>query len=148
MEEDIIKVNSSFDEDFRDLISLEDIKYLYHVTNANGDLICEEGLFLQENRLDSTTIEIPKEFKKNPTEYALGERGNEYRENPNIVILGIPYEEIEYAIQKNFNNPKDWTKEELPNYVIPSKYIVGFINTNNLEIIKNENYEFIDEYYI
>lgn len=137
-----------FIEKFRELISLEDVTYLYHVTNMDADKICEQGLFLLENRLSSTTIEIPQEFIDNPVNYCLQENGDNYRKNPSIVLLGIPTENIKFAIEKNYEMPLCWEQDEFPKFIIPSRYIIGYIDTNNFEITINENYELINEHII
>lgn len=148
MKEEILMNNPNFEEIFSELTSLEGIQYFYHVTNANADYICEQGLFLQEKRLSSTTIEIPEEFKEDPINYCLQEKGDNYRKNPNIVLLGIPEEEVEFAITKNYEQPHSWDNEELPQFIIPTKYVIGYINTTSFTIIVNENYEFINEHYL
>ena len=147
MKEEILLKNPNFENVFRELIDLDGMKYFYHVTNQDGDEICNDGLYLTENRLSSTTIEIPQEFIEDPINYCLQENGENYRKNPNIVLLGIPEEDLKCAIIKNYNKPKSWNKEEFPLYVIPPNYIIGYIN-NNFEIIINEQYEFINEYYL
>lgn len=145
MKEEILLRNPSFENVFRELISLDDMRYFYHVTNQNADDICNEGLYLVENRLDSTTIEIPQEFIDDPINYCLQENGNNYRKNPNIVLLGIPQDEVDYAIENNYEKPKSWNKDEQPLYVIPANYIIGYIN-NDFEIVINEQYEFLNEH--
>lgn len=145
MKEEILLRNPSFEDVFRELVSLDDMRYFYHVTNQNGDDICNEGLYLVENRLDSTTIEIPQEFIDDPINYCLQENGNNYRKNPNIVLLGIPQDEVDYAIENNYEKPKLWNKDEQPLYVIPANYIIGYIN-NDFEIVINEQYEFLNEH--
>lgn len=135
-------------EKFDEITSLEDIKYFYHVTNMDPSKICAQGLFLVENRLSSTTIEVPQEFKDNPVEYCTQERGNNYRKDPSIIILGIPEENVEYAVVKNYEEPIEWNGEEFPNYVIPSEYIIGYINTNDFDFTLNENYAYANEFYL
>lgn len=148
MKEHILMSNPDFENTFAELTSLEGIRYFYHVTNVNADNICEQGLFLQEKRLSSTTIEIPEEFKEDPITYCLQEKGDNYRKNPNIVLLGIPDEEVEFAVVKNYELPRFWEKEELPQYIIPAKYIIGYIDTTTFAININEYYEFINEHYL
>lgn len=147
MKDEILARNPGFENEFRELVSLDGIRYFYHITNKNGDDICEEGLYLVEKRLLSTTIEIPQEFIDNPIDYCLQENGENYRKNPNIVLLGIPEEEIDYAITKNYNKPKNWDKDEPPLYIILANYIIGYIN-KDFEIIINEQYEFLNEHYL
>lgn len=144
--EEVLFENPDFEERFRSLISLDGIRYFYHITPANPEDICEDGLYLLENRLSSTTIEIPEEFIKDPIEYALECRGEGYRKNASIIILGIPEEAVKCAIEKSDKIPTNWNDFEKPEYVIPSHFIIGFIDTNNFEIVLNDKYELIDEY--
>ena len=135
-------------EKFDEVTSLEDIKYFYHVTNMNPNTICQQGLFLVENQLSSTTIEIPQEFKDDPAEYCTQERGNNYRKEPCIIILGIPEENVKYAVVKNYEEPMEWNLEEFPKYVIPSEYIIGYINAMDFSFTLNENYAYANEFYL
>jgi len=135
-----------FINDFNELLSLEDTRYFYHVTPNDPDEICDKGLFLVENRLSSTTIEIPDEFRTDPVNYALNERGEGYRKNASIIILGIKDDEVEYAIQRNYDKPDSWNEFEFPDYVIPPNYIAGYIDTNNIEIVINEKYDLLNEH--
>ena len=148
LKEEIEILNPNFVDTFNELTSLDDVRYLYHVTNVDPNLILEEGLFLQENDIFTTTIEIPKEFFNDPIQYCLDERGKEYRENPYIVLLGIPIEHFNTCVVKNYKEPSIWDKEQLPKFIIPSEYILGYIDTNNFNITINENYELINEHYL
>lgn len=147
MKEEILARNPNFEDEFRELVSLDGMRYFYHVTNQNGDEICNDGLYLVDKRLDSTTIEIPQEFIDDPINYCLQENGENYRKNPNIILLGIPEEDVKYAIVKNYDKPKNWNQDEPPLYVIPANYVIGYIS-NNFEIITNEQYEFLNEHYL
>ncbi len=143
--EDILYENPDFEEVFNDLISLEGIRYFYHVTPNNAQDICDEGLYLKEKRLFSTTIEIPEEFKDDPITYALQERGEGYRKNASIVLLGIPEDEVKTAVEKSIDRPRNWNQFEPAEYVIPPHYVIGFIDTNDFSIIINEKYEYASE---
>ncbi|NLC48664.1 MAG: hypothetical protein GX758_04825 [Tenericutes bacterium] len=145
MKEKILMDNPEFEEQFRELVGLEDVSYFYHVTPEDPEQICEEGLFLLENRLSSTTIEIPQEFIDDPITFSLGERGDGYRENASIILLGIPDENVKYAIEKNYVKPRSWNNIEFPEYVIPPTYIIGYIDTSTVELTLNEKYDLLEE---
>ena len=147
MKEEILLRNPEFENDFRELVSGEEMKYYYHVTSINPDHILEEGLYLSEDKLTSTTIEIPEEFVISPIEYCLGEKGTEYRKNPKIILLGIPEDELDQAVLPNGEVASEWTQEEYPNYVIPTRYVIGYIDTDDFEIVLNEAYEYSDNKY-
>jgi hypothetical protein len=126
-------------EQFQNLTSLEDVKYFYHVTNLNPLNILNEGLYLIGNNIYETAIEIPDEFKENPIEYALKERGNiGYRENASIILIGIDEEEKDNLLNKTNTKPISWTNEEPPSYYIAKENILGYINTTSLELVINE----------
>lgn|SRR5574344_1223129 len=145
MKEKILMDNPDFVEQFNNLTGLEDVSYFYHVTPNDANEICDEGLFLVEKRLSSTTIEMPQEFKDDPIEFCLHERGEGYRKNASVVILGIPTEDVKHAIEINYSKPKCWNEIEPPEYVIPPQYVAGFIDTDTFELVLNEKYDLLDE---
>ena len=145
MKEKILMDNPEFEEQFKELVSLEDVSYFYHITPEDADQICEEGLFLIENRLSSTTIEIPQEFIDDPISFCLAERGEGYRKNASVVLLGIPTDDVKFAIEKNHTKPRGWNKLEFPEYVIPPHHVAGYIDTNTFELVLNEKYDLLDE---
>ena len=144
--EDVLYENPDFEEKFNDLTSIEGVRYFYHITPENAEDICEEGLYLIEDRLSSTTIEIPEEFKSDPIEYALECRGEGYRKNASIVLLGIPEDEVDTAVERSVDKPKNWNSFERPDYLIPPHYIIGYIDTDTFDITINEKYELLSEY--
>ncbi|HPE14229.1 MAG TPA: hypothetical protein PLT65_00120 [Bacilli bacterium] len=144
--DDILNEFPNFEENIRNLTSLDGVRYFYHITPNNAEDIINEGLFLKENRLSSTTIELPDEFYDDPISYCLGERGHGYRENASIVLLGIPEDEVDYAIEQNYSERGHWNEFDDPNFVIPSQYIIGYIDTNDFSINLNSDYILANEY--
>lgn len=141
-------MDGMFLEKLSEALSLENVKYYYHVTNQDSELIMNEGLFMVGNRIEETAIEIPKEFKENPIEYCEGEKGLEYRKNPSIIIIAIDKDEIEYLIKPIEFYPSNWNHDEMPNNYIESRYILGYINTNNYDLVLNENFDYNNELYL
>ena len=137
-----------FLEQFNEVMSWENVKYFYHVTNCNPELILSEGLFLVENNIFSTAIEIPEEFKKDPINYCDNEKGRFYRKNPFIVLIAIDTDKIDYLVQPSIYPPQDWIIEDEPNFYIPSKYILGYIDTTQYKLVLNEEFELTDEIYL
>lgn len=141
-------MDGMFLEKLSEALSLKNVKYYYHVTNQDPELIMSEGLFMVGSKIEETAIEIPKEFKENPIEYCEGEKGLEYRKNPNIIIIAVDSDEIEYLIKPIDFYPSNWNHdEELRNY-IDSKFILGYINTDNYDLVLNENFDFTNELYL
>lgn len=129
-----------FCEQFRDLTSLTDVIYYYHVTNADPEKILNEGLYMVGSNIYETAIEIPEEFRENPLEYALNERGSiGYRENASIIIIGILMDKVNELVKESTNIPNDFGVLEDAKYYIPKENILGYIDTVNQELIINES---------
>lgn len=141
-----------FNDRFNELTNLEDIIYYYHITNENVENILENGLYMVEDKIYTTAIEIDNDFKSNPLEYAEKEithsHAHSYRENAKIVIIGIDKDNKSNLIQDYVENNIDWSNDNKANYYIPSNYIIGYIDVINKDIIVNDNYEYIEEYNI
>ena len=135
----------NFDNEFRNIISLEGVRYFYHVTDRNPESIFENGLYLVDKDIYTTAIEIPEEFKNNPTEYILNERGNFYRNNAKIIIIAVEEDKFDNLLVDTNQIPDNWEQIDNPSCYIPSNNILGYIDTNSLEIIENENYDLLDE---
>lgn len=110
-------------------------RYFYHITSkGTGKLILEEGLLLEEPKLISTTIEITPNMMAGIGSYIKDEYApTSVMKREEMVILGIPYDEVEYSIEQSLGT--------MP-YVIGSKYILGYIDLKTLEFYENYNYEF------
>ena len=127
-------------EQFKQLTNLTEVTYYYHVTNNNPEDILNDGLYMVGSNIYETAIEIPEEFRENPAQYALGERGNlGYRENASIIIIGIFEDKQDELIKPATIIPSGWNADELPNYYIPKENILAYIDTNTLELIVNDN---------
>ena len=141
-------MEAEFLDKINEALSLENVKYYYHVTNQDPELIMDEGLFMVGDKIEQTAIEIPKEFKENPITYCEGEKGLEYRKNPSIIIISIDNDEIDFLIKPIEFYPSNWNNDEMPNNYIESRYILGYINTNNYDLVLNENFDFNNELYL
>lgn len=134
-------MNDDFIEIFKEITSLEGIKYFYHVTDKNPDDILEEGLYMVDEKIYTTAIEIPEEFKNDPVNYSKAQRGNFYRKDASIILIGFDEELDGEVVIPTTLVPDSWNHDVPPNYYIPSCYIIGYIDTTNMEIILNDNYD-------
>ena len=141
-------MNSDFLDKINEALSLKNVKYYYHVTNQDPELIINEGLFMVGSKIEETAIEIPKEFKENPIDYCEGEKGLEYRKNPSIIIIAVDKDDIEYLIKPIDYYPSNWNHDVAPNYYIDSKFILGYINTDDYDLMLNDNFDFTNELYL
>lgn len=110
-------------------------RYFYHITQkGNGRKIAEEGLFLEEPRLQSTTIEITPEMMNGIGKYIEEEYvPNSVMKREEMVLLGIPYDMVDYVIKKS--------GYELP-YMLENEYVLGYIELDTLEYNINPEYRF------
>ena len=135
----------NFDKDFRNILNLEGVRYFYHITDMNPDTILEEGLYLVQKDIYTTAIEIPEEFKNNPTEYIENEKGNFYRNNPKVIIIAVEDEKFDDLLVDTNQIPDNWTQIDNPTCLIPSSNILGYIDSEELNIVLNDNYDLSDE---
>ena len=141
-------MNEDFLEKISEALSLDNVKYYYHVTNQEPKLIMDEGLFMVGNRIEETAIEIPEKFRNNPIQYYEGEKGQGYRKNPSIILIAIDNDELNYLIKPLDFYPTSWNHEEEPNYYIDSKYILGYIKTDEYELVLNDKFDLANEIYL
>ena len=119
----------------KESLDFENNRYFYHITSKGvGSEIVDRGLFLEEPSLNSTTIEITPSMMDEIGKYIEAEYvPHSVMKREEMVILGIPNDEIDYVIEKS--------NDYLP-YIINNKYVLGYIDLQTLELFKNEEYEF------
>lgn len=110
-------------------------RYFYHITAKGvGRKILEEGLFLEEPDLQTTTIEITSDMMMDIENYIEDEYTlNSVMRREEMVLLGIPYHLLDNAITKSRN--------KLP-YMISNEYVLGYIDLETLEYTINPEYGF------
>lgn len=110
-------------------------RYFYHITSKGRAFgIIEAGLQLAEPKLETTTIEITEDMLLGLAKYI----SNEYvphsvMRREELVLLGIPHENINYAIEESF--------DEIP-YVILNQYVMGYIDLSTLNYFPNVDCEY------
>lgn len=154
--EDVVEI-------LKENLDYENNYYFYHATGSNiGQNICEEGLLLTghnildvDNLLFTTAAPLSTEITDNPENFAdflFGEAKTiGFRKVTDLVILGIPKDELDTVIQP-YNNEIDDSCDvdgyKLPaNYIIDPAYVLGYVDLINEELILNENYfDYVGEY--
>ena len=132
-------------EELIENLNLEEMNYYYHITSKGyGQEILENGLYMEENDLKSTTIELPQEFLDNPEEYCKSEYTNGLVKRQEMVIIGCHKGNEEYLIEK-VDIPMFIGDQKL-NYLIRSENILGYIDLETLNMIYN--FEYMDNYTI
>lgn len=139
-------------EDLKNCLDYENNYYFYHETsNGKGLDICNDGLLLTgenilgvKNVLFTTASPLTEETTHYDDEFVDFLR-NEKQTNPNrfvneMVIIGIPKGDIEFALTPIDSNKIENDDIYGANYIVDSSYILGYIDLENESLFKNENY--------
>jgi len=138
----------------KDKLDDENNYYFYHETDIGcGKSICEDGLYLSgdnilgvKNLLYTTATPLNEEITCNNEEFAnflsREKQTNGIRNVTEMVILGIPKEDLFFAVEEN---NAFYQTDSTHNYVVNPQYVLGYIDLSNEELIFNENYFDYDE---
>ena len=126
-------------EELIESLDLGEMNYYYHITSHGlGDDILENGLYLENKDLSSTTIKLSNDILENFENYCKGEYIDNLVKRQEMVIIGVPKDEEDYLVEKAYI-PKIIENQRL-NYFIKSENILGYINLKTLEVIYNLDY--------
>ena len=126
-------------EELIESLDLGEMNYYYHITSCGlGDDILENGLYLENKDLSSTTIKLSNDILENFENYCKGEYIDNLVKRQEMVIIGVPKDEEDYLVEKAYI-PKVIENQRL-NYFIKSENILGYINLKTLEVIYNLDY--------
>ena len=122
-----------------DNLDLEELDYYYHITSRGfGDEIIEDGLYLEEPDLRTTTIRLEQDILDNLEEYCMGEYNDTLSKRQEMVLIGCPKGEGKFLIEET-DVPRITESQKL-NYLIRSENILGYIDLETLEVIYNPEY--------
>ena len=122
-----------------DSLDLEELDYYYHITGRGfGDEIIEDGLYLEEADLKTTTIKIPQELLENPFEYCKEEYTNGLSKRNEMIIIGCSKDEGNDIIY-SADIPK-WSGNQELKYLIRSENILGYIDLETFNVTYNPEY--------
>lgn len=128
-------------EELIENLDLEEMNYFYHITGKGyGDDIINEGLFLLEKELRTTTIPLPIEFLKNPQEYCESEYTTTLVKREEMVIIGCEKGEEKYIVEKL--DDSKWIGNQKFDYMVSNRYILGYIDLETFEVTYNYEYEY------
>jgi len=121
-------------------INYNDNYYFYYESYSNGDIICEEGLLLNdENILDKEHILFSSAHLLEIDMLGYDILKSSYKEFNDIIILGIPKEDVDYVVDL-YNYGLIVNKDYTADYIIDPKYVLGYIDMQNEDFIFNKNY--------
>ena len=120
-------------------LDFENNSYFYHITGKGfGNDIINDGLYLENDDIRSTTIRIPQEMIDNPEDYCKKEYNNGIIKRQEMVLIGCDKDEEDYLI----TNADTWIGSDKFKYVIPNDYILGYIDLEDLTVTYNEYYKY------
>ena len=120
-------------------LNLEEMDYYYHITSKGfGMDIIENGLYMEESDLRSTTIMLDEEFFYNPEEYCRREYKDGIVKRQEMVLIGC-YRDEEESLVERADIPKYIGDQKL-DYLIRSENILGYIDLETLNVIYNPEY--------
>ena len=128
-------------EELLEKLDLEEMDYYYHITSKSyGMDIIENGLYMAENDLRSTTIKLPDEFFDDLEGYSRSEYKSGHVKRQEMVLIGCYKGEGNGLIRKT-DIPKFFGSQKL-NYLIRSENILGYIDLDTLNVIYNPEYAY------
>ncbi|MBR2766951.1 hypothetical protein IKD67_02630 [Candidatus Saccharibacteria bacterium] len=134
--------NPDFVEALKELKSNQDVTYFFHGSagQAISQQINSQGLYMQYNDIERTA-------KPNLTPYELltYKYGHDSMGLHAITIIGVP--KGEYVVEENRDNIAISGTSQgaeqgdfVSKYKIPKRYIYGYIDKDNKEVVKNPDY--------
>ena len=123
-------------EDLRDAmseLSYDEVEFFAHLTEReNGNSICENGLFIDDNKLSSCVNPVLESFYEDPEHYIDYELGSpQTRAKEIMVLIGCQVGEEKSLIRKNNDSKVE--------YVIPSENVIGFVDLESKYFDSNPN---------
>lgn len=140
-------------DNITDIFDFDDFDYFYHETSVDcAKSIMENGLLVEgtniigaDNLLFTTTCSINEEIASSSEafrDYIESEFSpSDFRDVSAMVILGAGKEENKQIVER-FESTIDGKYYE---GIIRPKYVVGYVDMEELEFYPNDNYEYIDE---
>ena len=82
-------------------LDLEEFDYYYHITSKGyGSEIVNNGLYLEEPDLRTTTIRLEQDILDNLEEYCMGEYNDTLSKRQEMVLIGCPKGEGKFLIEE------------------------------------------------
>ena len=128
-------------EYFNELSSNDEARYFYHFTSVSGDKIMDEGLIVANPSWEQSFLEFSPEELLNIEDVINDNQGNKFKNNNTMIIVGVYKDDIDYFIRKLSPDEISYIGFEgvsLPDYIVDTNYILGYIDLNTLELYINE----------
>ena len=143
--------NPEFIADLNDMIEhdTEQETYYYHVTQGEveAEKIMQKGLYMFSDRMDSTTF--PELSTNEILQYGYG---NDFASfDDYIIVIAQPKDKqivrrlSEYEREQAQIVPRRAALMSKPTDIIDSEYIVGYIDKQNCQVVRNKNFVHINK---
>jgi len=136
---------SDLQNEFNNLISLEDTRYFYHFTGVDPEKILENGLIVGSVNWQDSFLEFIDEEKNNIDEVIDSNINNRLHDYHYMIIVGVDHERVKSFIKPLNEYYADWEGIGAPDYVIDPEYIIGYIDLDNRELVINENSNYLSD---
>ena len=128
-------------EFFDELSSNDEARYFYHFTSAPGDKIMDEGLIVANPSWEQSFLEFSPDELLNIEDVINDNKSNKFKNNNTMIIAYVYKDDIDYFIRKLSPDEIsciDFEGVSLPDYIVDTNYILGYIDLNTLELYINE----------
>ena len=139
-------------EELKDEISLllsdDEARYFYHITNIDGEKILEEGLIVGNPSWEQSFLEFNEDEKNDITELIIDSLN---KDNKTIIIAGVYKDDMDFFVRRLDEDKAleivNWEGCNNPDYIVLSSYIIGYIDLDTLEFVHNDRANVISNYY-
>lgn len=127
-------------ETIDEIVNLDEARYFYHLTSKSGEDILEEGLFVANPLWEQSFLEFTEEEIKD-IDSVIDNNRSKIRNSHTMIIAGIYKDAIDDLIRPLNKGEKafvDFDGVGSPDYIVESRFIVGYIDMDTREIVLND----------
>lgn len=127
-------------ETIDEIVNLDEARYFYHLTSKSGEDILEEGLFVANPLWEQSFLEFTEEEIKD-IDSVIDNNRSKIRNSHTMIIAGIYKDAIDDLIRPLNKGEKafvDFDGVGSPDYIVESRFIVGYVDMDTREIVLND----------
>ena len=127
-------------ETIDEIVNLDEARYFYHLTSKSGEDILEEGLFVANPLWEQSFLEFTEEEIKD-IDSVIDNNRSKIRNSHTMIIAGIYKDAIDDLIRPLNKGEKafvDFDGVGSPDYIVVSRFIVGYVDMDTREIVLND----------
>ena len=127
-------------ETIDEIVNLDEARYFYHLSSKSGEDILEEGLFVANPLWEQSFLEFTEEEIKD-IDSVIDNNRSKIRNSHTMIIAGIYKDAIDDLIRPLNKGEKafvDFDGVGSPDYIVESRFIVGYVDMDTREIVLND----------